>query len=201
MTKKTLQVALYARVSTDTGKQDPEMQLSNLREYAERRGLKIYHEYVDHMSGTRDDRPMYQKLIQDARQRAFDVVLVWKFDRFARSTRALILGLEEFRELGIDFISYTEQVDTSSAMGKVMFTIISALAEFERSLIQERVVAGLKSARERGVQLGRPRVGFDIGRALELKEQGLGIRRIAKQLGVSHTTVHRYMKAVEDAGE
>ncbi|OVE75996.1 hypothetical protein BVX97_02645 [bacterium E08(2017)] len=194
--QQSTRVGLYARVSTSDGRQDAEVQLTQLRRYCKQRGFTIHKEYVDHMSGAKEDRPAYQQLLKDARQRNLDAVLVWKFDRFARSTKALVMALDEFMELKVDFISYSEQVDTSTPMGKAMFTMISAMAEFERSLIQERVVAGLARARERGIQLGRPRVGFDATKAIKLHQQGLGVRRIAKQLGVSYSTVHRFLSGV-----
>ena len=133
-------VAIYARVSTQD--QDPQMQLRELRAYAKHRAFTIAHEFIDHVSGATSERPELSKLWQTARARKIDTVLVWKFDRFARSTKQLIDALEEFRHLGVDFISITEQIDTSSPMGKAMFTVISAIAEFERSLISERVRSG-----------------------------------------------------------
>ena len=184
-------VALYARVSTNNGSQDTEVQLSQLRRYCRERGLAIYKEYVDQISGAKDNRPGFQTMMSDIRQRKADTLLVWKFDRFARSTRALINALEEFRALRINFISYSEQVDTSTPMGKAMFTMISAIAEFERSLIAERVSAGLVRARERGVRLGRPRAGFDVNKALELKAHGHSWSQLAKTLKVSSSTLRR----------
>ena len=130
-------VAIYARVSTQD--QDPHMQLRELRSYAKHRAFTIVHEFIDHISGATSERPELSKLWQASRARGIDTVLVWKFDRFARSTKQLIDALEEFRHLGVDFISITEQIDTSSPMGKAMFTVISAIAEFERSLISEPV--------------------------------------------------------------
>lgn len=184
-------VALYARVSTNNGSQDTEVQLSELRRYCRQRGWVVSKEYMDHMSGVNDKRPGFQEMMADARQRRFDTVLVWKFDRFARSTSALITALEEFRKLGVDFISYSEQIDTSTPMGKAMFTMISAVAEFERSLIAERVSAGLARAKERGVRLGRPRVGFDVNRAMTLKAQGRSWSELAASLKVSSSTIRR----------
>lgn len=143
------------------------------------------------MTGSREDRPGFMAMMADARQRKIDIVFVWKFDRFARSTRALISALEEFRSLGIDFISYSEQVDTSTPMGKAMFTIVSAIAEFERSLIKERVCAGLQLAKKRGVKLGRPRVGFDINKAIKLKAEGCSWAELAKALKISSSTLKR----------
>lgn len=184
-------VALYARVSTNNGSQDVEVQLSQLRTYCEQRGYVIYHEYIDHMSGSEEQRPGFQTMMADARQRRIDTVLVWKFDRFARSTKALIMALEEFKMLGVDFISFSEQIDTSTPMGMAMFTVIGAIAEFERSLIKERVSAGLKLARERGVKLGRPRAGFDFNKALLLKSEGWSWAELAKSLNVSSSTIRR----------
>src|SRR5215831_6637233 len=149
-------VAIYARVSTQD--QDPEMQLRELRAYAKSRTFNVAHEFIDHLSGATSVRPELTKLWQTARARKIDTVLVWKFDRFARSTKQLIDELEEFRHLGVDFISITEQIDTGSPMGKAMFTVISAIAEFERSLISERVRAGLAEARANGKQHGRPTI-------------------------------------------
>ncbi len=183
--------ALYARVSTNDGSQDTEVQLSQLRRYCKQRGLIVYKEYIDHISGTKEQRPGFQTLLADARQRRVDTVLVWKFDRFARSTKALITALEEFQALGIDFISFSEQVDTSTPMGKAMFTMIGAIAEFERSLIAERVSAGIAHARERGVRIGRPRTGFDVNRALTLKSEGWSWAEMAKALKVSSSTLRR----------
>lgn len=183
--------ALYARVSTNNGSQDTGVQLLQLRRYCAQRGWCIYKEYIDHISGAKEQRAGFQAMMADARQRKIDTVLVWKFDRFARSTKALITALEEFSTLDIDFISFSEQVDTSTPMGKAMFTMISAIAEFERSLIAERVSAGLARARERGVRIGRPRAGFDVNRALILKSEGRSWAELAKSLKVSSSTLRR----------
>ncbi len=134
-------VAIYARVSTKNNGQDPETQLMALREYVQARGLEVFGEYVDiGISGSKDSRPALNRLMADARKRRFDTVLVARFDRFARSTRHLVLALEEFNALGVDFISLSESVDTSTPMGKMVYTVIAAVAELERSLIRERVV-------------------------------------------------------------
>jgi len=194
-------VALYARVSTATGKQDTEVQLHQLRQYCSLRGLDIYREYVDEMSGVREDRPSFKAMMADSRKRRFDAVLVFRFDRFSRSTKTLIDSLEEFQAIGIDFISFSENIDTSTPMGKCMFTIISAFSSMEREIIKERVCAGLDAARAKGVQLGRPRKGIDVGKVLELKRKGLGVRRIAKQVGVSYATVHRVLQAVTNTSD
>lgn len=188
-TNKT--AALYARVSTSDGRQDPEMQLQELREYCQRRGFDIVAEYVDHMSGSRDDRPEYIKLMKAVRSGRVSVVVVWRFDRFARSTRMLIEALEEFRALGVDFTSITEQIDTSTPIGVAMFTIISALSALERSAIQSRVVAGLRKAQQDGVVLGRPKVGFNETEAIRLRKEGLSWAELSSRLGVSVSTLRR----------
>ena len=134
-------------------------------------------------------------LMSDARRGAFDVVVVWRFDRFARSVKQLVLALEEFRSLEIDFISHQEALDTVTPMGRAMFTIIAAMAELERSVIRERVIAGLEYARQHGTKsgkpIGRPRAVFRRDQIQELKEQGLGWRLIGRRLGVSATTIRR----------
>ena len=183
--------AIYARVSTRV--QKPNTQLKELRSYAERRHFHITHELVDVESGAKVERPKLNQLMDLARKRKIDVVLVWKFDRFARSTKQLISALEEFRELGVDFISYTENVDTSTPTGKVLFMVISAFAEFERDLIRERVQAGLKRARAEGVRLGRPPVNEDkIVQAIKMRRSGLSIREIAKKVDLSTGVVSKY---------
>jgi len=188
----TPRVALYARVSTLD--QSTDSQLLDLRRYVSERGWNIFREYVDQgISGTKDSRPALNDLMNDARKRRFDVVLVWRFDRFARSTKHLILALEEFRNLGIDFVSYQENIDTSSPLGSAIFTIISAVAQLERDIIAERVKAGLRRARENGKRLGRPKVSVDPQRLRELRLEGLSLRAIAKQLGISHSKAARVL--------
>jgi DNA invertase Pin-like site-specific DNA recombinase len=147
--------ALYLRVST--ADQKPDLQYDGLRVYAARAGLEVVQDYFDvGVSGRREGRPQLNALMAAARNRAIDCVLVWKFDRFARSTRHLLAALEEFNHLGVRFISVQDQVDTDSPMGRAMFTIIGAMAELESSLISERVTAGMKAAVARGKHLGRP---------------------------------------------
>ena len=190
----TPRVALYARVSTTD--QSTESQLLDLRRYVSERGWNIFKEYVDEgISGTKDSRPALNELMNDAKKRRFDVVLVWRFDRFARSTKHLILALEEFRNLGIDFVSYQENIDTSSPLGSAIFTIISAVAQLERDIIAERVKAGLRRAKENGKRLGRPRLAIDLEKIQKLRSQGLSLRAIAKETGVSRTTVSDVLSA------
>jgi len=192
-------VALYARVSTKNHGQDPNTQLLPLREYAAARGLTIAGEYVDiGVSGAKASRPQLDRLMADARRRRFDTVLVARFDRFARSTRHLVLALEDFQSLGIDFISLSESIDTSTPMGKMVFTIISAVAELERSLIRERVVMGLERAKSQGKRLGRPSSGIKPKAVLKLREEGHSIREIAEKLGVSKSTISRVNWAEEE---
>jgi DNA invertase Pin-like site-specific DNA recombinase len=148
--------AIYARVSTNNG-QDPAMQLAELREYCRNRGWRIFAEYVDKgISGAKDSRPELNRLMADAHRRRFDVVAVWDFSRFARSTSHLLRALETFSALGVGFVSLREQIDTSTPAGKMVFTVLGAVAELERSLIGERVRAGLRNAKSKGTRLGRP---------------------------------------------
>ena len=131
----------------------------------------------------------------DAAKRRLDAVAVWKFDRFARSTRHLVTALEQFNALGVDFISLSESIDTSTPMGKMVFTVLAAVAELELSLIRERVVMGLERAKAQGKVLGRPRVETSEEQLLALSEQGLSSRQIAEQLNLSPSTVLRRLSA------
>jgi len=188
--------AIYARVSTANNGQDPAMQTRELREYCERRGWTIAGEYVDTgISGTKEKRPALGRLMVDAHKRRFDVVCVWRFDRFARSVSHLLRALETFKALGIDFVSFSEQMDTSTPAGKMVFTVLGAVAELERSLIVERVRAGLRNARAKGKKLGRPRVIVDRARIGRLRAQGASWATIAKQLDVGEGTVYRMAHA------
>jgi len=189
----TPRVALYARVSTTD--QSTDSQLLDLRRYVSERGWNIYKEYVDEgISGTKDSRSALNELMDDARKRRFDVVLVWRFDRFARSTKHLILALEEFRNLGVDFVSYQENIDTSSPLGSAIFTIISAVAQLERDIIVERVKMGLRRAKANGKRLGRPRASIDLEKLHRLYCEGLSHRQIAAELGTSHASVGRMLR-------
>jgi DNA invertase Pin-like site-specific DNA recombinase len=184
-------LAIYARVSTSNHGQDVNLQLRELRQFAEARGWQVAGEYVDAgVSGTKDSRPELNRLMADAHKRRFEVVCVWRFDRFARSVSHLLRALETFRSLGIDFVSFSEQMDTSTPAGKMVFTVLGAVAELERSLIVERVRAGLRNARAKGKRLGRPRVAVDAARIAGLRAQGLSWPRIARELGVSVGSVY-----------
>ncbi len=172
------------------------MQLEDLRKMAEARQVKLVGEYVDRgISGSKDRRPELDRLMTDARRRKFDAVWCWKFDRFARSLRHLVTALDEFRALRIDFLSHQEAVDTSTPAGRMLFQVIGAMAEFERELIRERVIAGLKRARAKGKKLGRPRVAIDLPAAQELRADGLSYQAVASRLGISVGTVHAALHA------
>jgi DNA invertase Pin-like site-specific DNA recombinase len=183
-----MRIGIYARVSTKD--QSCDLQLRDLRAYCTARGFELIREYVDvGQSGTKDSRPELDKLMGDTRKRQFDAVVVWRFDRFARSTKHLLAALEEFRSLGIQFISYQENMDTSSPLGQALFTIVSAVAQLERDLIRERVTAGIRNARANGKRLGRPTSPVNHDQILQLKTKGQSLRQIATSLGVGYETV------------
>ena len=183
-----MRIGIYARVSTKD--QSCELQVRNLRAYCTARGFDLIREYVDvGQSGAKDSRPELNKLMDDARKRQFDAIIVWRFDRFARSTKHLLSALEEFRSLGIQFISYQENIDTNSALGQALFTIVSAVAQLERDLIRERVTAGIRNARANGKKLGRPMRAVDGDRILQMRAEGQTLQQIADNLGVGYGTV------------
>ena len=189
-------VAIYARVSTTNHGQDVGMQTRELRQFAEARGWTVAGEYIDAgVSGAKDSRPELNRLMADAHKRRFDAVCVWRFDRFARSVSHLLRALETFKALGIDFVSFSEQMDTSTPAGKMVFTVLGAVAELERSLTVERVRAGLRNARAKGKRLGRPRVTIDAARITALRSQGLSWAKIGEALGVGEGTVRRSAQA------
>ncbi len=199
-----LRAAVYIRVSTASkSKQDetinfiqnPEVQEQPLRDLVAHRDWTLHQVYSDRASGARERRAGLDALMADARRGLFQVVVIWRFDRFARSVKQLVLALEEFRTLGIDFVSHQEALDSGTPMGRATFTIIAAMAELERSMIRERVVAGLdqacRSGTRSGLPVGRPRVIFDRGKVVELRAQGTSWREIARSFGVGVTTVRR----------
>src|SRR6266851_5242004 len=177
-------VALYARVSTakkdESGEfiQDPEVQLQALREHAQRENWNVIAEYVDRASGAKEKRPALDRLMADAHERKFDVVCVWKFDRFARSIIHLNMALKVFKSLGIAFVSKTEAADTSTIAGRAMFGMLSVFAEMERELIGERVKAGMKTAKAQGVKFGPEVSDIDIeGIQQMIDSEGLSLRQ------------------------
>lgn len=210
MTDNVIRAALYARVSTKN--QDPEPQLLELRAYALRRGWLLDQtiEYVDSASGIATERAALKRLMTDARHNKLDAVLVWKFDRFARSLQHLVGALDEFRALNIQFVSITEGIDTSRPDGRLIFQIIAAIAEFERCLTRERVAMGLAATRERlkagpfrrlrnGKEIvieriGRPKCKFDVKLARRLREQGKAWLEIGQALGVHYNTVRNRLR-------
>lgn len=182
--------AIYARVSTINAGQDPTMQTRELEEYCQRRAWKVFDCYVDNgVSGKKDSRPQLNRMMQDAHERRFDFVVVWRFDRFARSVSHLLRALETFNSLGIQFVSLSEQVDTSTPTGRMVFTVFGAVAELERNLIVERVRAGLRHARSKGKQLGRPKKSIDVAQIKSMRAAGVSWRTISRKMGVSVGTV------------
>jgi DNA invertase Pin-like site-specific DNA recombinase len=194
-----MRAAIYARVSTSNHGQDVTLQTRELREYCERRGWQIVGEYVDiGFSVKKDKRPELDRLLADAHRRKCDAIVCWKFDRFARSVSHLLRALESFQALGIEFVSLTEGIDTSTPAGKLVFTILGAVAELERSLICERVRAGLRNARAKGKRLGRPRKFVDVAKIGALRKSGRSWRKIARVMGCSAKTARR---ALQKAGQ
>ena len=192
-----MKAAIYARVSTSNHGQDVGMQTRELREYCERRGFQIAGEYLDEgISGAKDSRPELNRLMSDAHRRKFDAVVCWKFDRFARSVSHLLRALETFNSLGIAFVSLSEQIDTTTPAGRMIFTVLGAVAELERSLIAERVRAGLRNARAKGKKLGRPRVAVDAAKIARLRASGASWPTIARELGLSVGTVYQSARSL-----
>ena len=191
-----LRIALYARVSTKDKGQDPELQLSELREYAKKRDWQLVGEFVDKgVSGSKDSRPQLDTMMRLAKARKIDVIAVWKLDRFGRSLRHLVDALAELEAVGVAFVSLRDNLDMSTPAGRLMFHVIGAMAEFERSLIQERVKAGLAHARSKGTTLGRPKVkrerDKDAKRIRQMRDEGQSYREIAEELGRSTMDVYR----------
>jgi DNA invertase Pin-like site-specific DNA recombinase len=178
------------------------MQTRDLEQFALARGWHLVDSYLDlGISGSKDKRPELDRLMADAHKRRFDVVCVWRFDRFARSVSHLLRALETFNALGIAFVSLSEQMDTTTPTGKMVFTVLGAVAELERSLIVERVRAGLRNARAKGKTLGRPRVAVDGARIGRLRAQGRSIREIADELGYSRGVVHKTLAILAPRGD
>ena len=190
---KPKKVALYTRVSTDEQKTD--LQHMDLKEYVQKRGYTIYNTYEDIISGATRERKALDQLMADAKHRKFDIVLVWKFDRFARPLKMLVDSLALFQDLGIDFISYKENIDTTTSMGRLIFHINSAYAEFEREIIRDRVIAGIKAKRAKTGTWGRQEISTTIQKKIrELSQRGQSIRKIAKTFQISARTVQKYIK-------
>ena len=183
--------AVYGRVSTRHHGQNPQVQVDELRSYASRRGWLV-EEYIDHgVSGSLESRDSLDRLMNDARRRRFDVVLVWKLDRFARSLKHLVIALAELEALGIAFVSVSDNLDLTTPAGRLMFHVIGAMAEFERELCRERILAGQRHARAKGKHLGRPRTQVDFERVKKMRLSGMTWRQIARELDVPLGTLHR----------
>ena len=190
----TKRVALYARVSTLDKGQDPETQLVQLRGYAQARNFEVITEFIDYASGTSEDRTQYKLMMAAAKKRKIDVVLVWRYDRFARSTQALVNALKEFQSLGIDFISYQENIDTTTPTGELIFHVMASLAQFESSLISQRVKAGMARAKAQGKLISRPKISIQKQQELfELQKMGLSMSKISKKAKVAYGTVYNYL--------
>lgn len=188
-----MRIAIYARVSTTDQSCQP--QLRDLEAYCQARDFLIVKKYVDEgFSGAKDSRPELNQLMADARKRKFDAILVWRFDRFARSTKHLLLALEEFRGLGIQFVSYQENLDTTSPLGQALFTIVAAVAQLERDLIRERINAGIRNARAIGKHIGRPRHELTREDVIRFQAEGHSLRKIARMLGVGLGTVRSRLR-------
>jgi DNA invertase Pin-like site-specific DNA recombinase len=181
--------AIYARCSTD--QQDPSMQLNELREYAARRGLQIVGEFTDIASGSKDNRPELGKVLTLAKQRKIDCLLVWKVDRLGRSLRHLVNTIADLEAVGVAFISFKDSLDFSTPAGRLMFNVIGAMAQFERDLIRERVKSGMRNAKAKGIQLGRPRASVDRCEIQRLRASGLSFAAIGEQLGIGTATAYR----------
>jgi DNA invertase Pin-like site-specific DNA recombinase len=177
--------------------QHTENQVYDLEQLARQRGLEIIKVYQDQVSGTRARRPGLDQLLSDARKGKFDVLLVWACDRLARPVSHFLQVLDELGHLNIEFISYREQLDTTGPLGRAVVVIISAIAELERSLIVERVRAGLRRAKLEGRRLGRPPLIVDREAVLHDREQGMSISQLAKQHGIAETSVRRLLRQSE----
>jgi DNA invertase Pin-like site-specific DNA recombinase len=181
-------VALYARVSTLDKGQDPETQLVQLRDYALRRNFEVIGEFIDY------DRIQYKLMMEAAKKRKLDVVLVWRYDRFARSTQALVNAMKEFQSMSIDFISYQENIDTTTPTGELIFHVMASLAQFESSLISQRVKAGMARAKAQGKQISRPKLhATKLHQIMELQKTGLSMNQISIKSGVAYGTVYNYL--------
>jgi DNA invertase Pin-like site-specific DNA recombinase len=183
--------ACYLRVSTID--QHPETQLLDLRQMAAQRGYEVVAEFTDRISGTRPKRPALDQMMADARRGRFDIILVWACDRIARSTRHLLEVLDELNRIGVEFVSFRENLDTAGPLGRAIVVIIGAIAELERSLIVERVRAGMRRARLDGQRIGRAPLVLDSAAIQQERQRGLSIRQIAKGHSISTATVQRVL--------
>jgi DNA invertase Pin-like site-specific DNA recombinase len=195
-----MRAAIYVRVSSPNKTagvfdQDPSMQVEPLKALVAQRGWELTKIYADRASGAKESRPALDELMRDARRGRFEAVLVWRFDRFARSLRQLVEALDEFGALGIAFVSHQEALDSSTPSGRLMFQMIGAMAEFERGIIRERVIAGVEHAKQHGTRsgnaIGRPKAIFPRGEVARLVAGGLSLRAAAKKLGIGYGTARK----------
>jgi len=191
MTTAKPRVGIYLRVSTQD--QNTEIQKGELQRFAEARGWASVRVYEDKATGTNANRPALKEMLRDARKRVIDVIVVWKLDRFARSLKDLVTMLQELSELGVEFVALKDNIDLTTSSGRLMMHMIGAFAEFEASLIRERVRAGIANARAKGKRLGRPSFRDD-DRIRALRGRGLSIRQVAAKAGVSKASVQRALK-------
>ena len=190
-----MRTALYARVSTLNNGQDVSMQVREFEEFCASRKWTVADRYIDSgISGSKDSRPELNRLMADAKRRKFDAVVVYRFDRFARSTRHLVNALADFNALGIQFISMHEGIDTSTPNGRLIFGIFASIAEFERDLIRERVRSGSANRKAKGLRTGRRPANIDLDRLRQLRAEGKTVRDIAQVLGHSRSLVHKTLK-------
>jgi DNA invertase Pin-like site-specific DNA recombinase len=193
---KPLRAALYARVSTSNKGQDVGLQLDELRQVAAQRGWTVVAEYVDEgVSGAKESRPELDRMLADAQGGRFDLVAVWKLDRLGRSLQHLLRLLANLADWGVGFASLRDAgIDTTTPTGRLMLQILGALAEYERELIRERVIAGVRRAQAQGKHCGRPRVDLELRPAVAMLNEGRGLREVAKILGVSRSTLRRRLR-------
>jgi len=190
-----MKVAIYGRVSTQD--QHVDNQVLELRKYCNARTLTVWREFLDiGISGSKESRPQFDLMMNEARKRKFDVLIVWKLDRLSRSLKHLLNTLDELNALNISFIDYSNNLDTTTAQGRLMFQMVGAFAEFERSLIRERVKLGLQHAKAKGKQLGRPKLDVDTNKLFNLRNDGLSIRKIATALHISIGSVHKTLAEI-----
>ncbi|MBF0570956.1 MAG: recombinase family protein [Candidatus Omnitrophica bacterium] len=192
-------VGIYARVSTED--QTSIQQLEQLRNYCEQKKLNVYSEYVDEgESALKTNRPEYQRLLEDARKRKIDTILVYKLDRFSRSLKELVNTISNIKEYGVNFVSFMEKdFDTTSATGQLMFHIVSAFAQFERDMISERTKLKLNYLKSKGIKLGRPQKA-DFQRVSNLRAQGLSLGQIGREIGCDKSTVCKALKKANYIG-
>lgn len=188
MESSPIRTALYVRVSSQD--QNTDLQKQELQDFVSRRGWNIAGIYEDRATGTNDQRPMLQKLLNDARARRFDILVCWKLDRLFRSLKGLIATLQELSELHIQFVSLRDNLDLTTSQGRLLMHLLGAFGEFEVSLIRERVKAGLDNAKRRGRRLGRP-PRIDCEQVARLRKKGFSLSQIARRLGISKSAVHK----------